>query len=455
MAGPNPDFVNRMTNPDTDYWQAAGGRLGQVGALLFAAGQKQDNAQRATLLANLPQYMGSLQPELDAMTNNRVKNLQLTAAQDKMAGQQRLLERLKDPAFAKTLGVDPSLLSDLDPETASEIIKTKALADPLDHQIKLAQLQSKNKGEFTKIGTNALGEDLFGWVNPDGTVKPYNSSGDGSSMPSLTDVSKEMDGKTGADAIAIIKKYYPSLASEVEGIAAGRQPFPTRKLGTPQGAVLTSLVSMVDPAYDASTFTARQKHVSDLAAGGPSSDKAILTNLKTSVDHFSELYKLADKIPDIGKTGELGLAATNYLTNRGTSGTPEEREAIKKFDQVVEIGGDEMAKFLGIDAEKGREKVKEIFRTSQGRTALKSLIKQQISLAKDKLNNLDSNHKRIMGPLGGSLIDEDFKKKLAPFEENEKNQPEKSPFPDYPNAQKASDGNWYVTINGQRYKVDP
>ena len=60
-----------------------------------------------------------------------------------------------------------------------------------------------------------------------------------------------------------------------------------------------------------------------------------------------------------------------------------------------------------------------------------------------------------MGPLGGSLIDEDFKKKLAPFEENEKNQPEKSPFPDYPNAQKASDGNWYVTINGQRYKVDP
>ena len=178
--------------------------------------------------------MGSLQPELDAMTNNRVKNLQLTAAQDKMAGQQRLLERLKDPAFAKTLGVDPSLLSDLDPEAASEIIKTKALADPLDHQIKLAQLQSKNKGEFTKIGTNALGEDQFGWVNPDGTVKPYNSSGDGSSMPSLTDVSKEMDGKTGADAIAIIKKYYPSLASEVEGIAAGRQPFPTRKLGTPQ-----------------------------------------------------------------------------------------------------------------------------------------------------------------------------------------------------------------------------
>jgi len=454
MAGPNPDFVNRMTNPDTDYWQAAGGRLGQIGALLFAAGQKQDNAQRATLLANLPQYMGSLQPELDAMTNNRVKNMQLTAAQDKMAGQQRLLERLKDPAFAKSLGVDPAVLSDLDPEAASEIIKTKATQDPLDHAYKQAQIQSLSKPKFEKIGTDALGQDQMGWIYPDGTIKPYSASGDSGPTPSLTTVTKEMDGKTGKDAIDVISKYYPSLAAEVEGIASGRQPFPTRKLGTPQGAVLTSLVSLVDPTYDASTFTARQKHTSDLAAGGPNSDKAVLTNLKTSVDHFSKLFELADKLPDVGNTGEVGLAATNYLTNRGTIGTPEERDAIKKFDQVVEIGGDEMAKFLGIASEGGREKVKEIFRTSQGRAALKSLIKQQVELAKDKLNNLDTNHKRIMGPLGGSLIDEDFKKKLSVFDEDKKDQSEKSPFPEYPNAKKAPDGNWYVTIDGKRYKVD-
>lgn len=389
-----------------DFNNAALQRLGQMGWLMMAAGQRMTPKERATILAQAPQYLSGMQSD---MTNAAQARLMNTRAQQEQNDQERrsaLFERMKaEPGFAAKFGVTPEALATLSPTSLEQIVVHRATQDPLDRAAKLAAIAAASKPKFEKVGTNPLGEDQYGWIYPDGTIKPY-SAGGGAAMPSLDAVAQQASGKTGKEALEIIKKSYPSLASEVEGIVGGQQPFPTRKLGTQAGAVLNSLVSMVDPSYNAATFDARKKAQLDQISNQPNSAGGMRKNAEVGLRHFKALMDYSNSLPqnDWGMLSGAANAYDVYGMKRKADAGDKNAIAAMNYLQTMEIGGDEMAKALGIASEGGREKIKELFDPSLGRAAVQARIRNQIRLLGEKIGVQDEEWRNTMGPTAQSLV---------------------------------------------------
>lgn len=99
-------------------------RLGSVGMLLMAAGQKMTPRERATILAQAPQYMDGVQRDAMTAAQARLMNMQGQAAQNAMARQEELKARA--PELAKQLGFDEKAAGYLTPEQLQEIYVKKA-----------------------------------------------------------------------------------------------------------------------------------------------------------------------------------------------------------------------------------------------------------------------------------------------------------------------------------------
>lgn len=406
---PTPAAIAQPTmqeNQQQDFNNAMLGRMGQLGMLLVAAGERMTPRERATILAQAPQYMGGLQGDMQTAAQARLMNMRAGQEQTDMNRRNDLFERMKtEPGFAEKLGISKDAISTLSPTSLEQIVVNKMTQDPLDRMAKIAQINSASKPKFEKIGSNPLGEDQYGWIYPDGTVKPY-SSGGGNSMPSLDVVAQQASGKSGKEALDIIKKSYPSLAAEVEGIVNGQQPFPTRKLGTNAGAVLNSLVGMVDPTYNAATFETRKKAQLDQVSNQPNSAGGMRKNAEVGLRHFKALMDYSNSLPqnDYGPFSGAKNAYDVYSMKRSADAGDPNAIAAMNYLQTMEIGGDEMAKALGIASEGGREKIKELFDPSLGRAAVQSRIRNQIRLLGEKLNVQDEEWKNTMGPTAQSLV---------------------------------------------------
>jgi hypothetical protein len=389
-----------------DFNNAALSRMGQLGMMLVAAGQRMTPRERATILAQAPQYMDGIQNDMQMAAQARLMNNRAQQEQSDAERRSALFERMKsEPGFAEKFGVTPEALATLSPSSLEQIVVHRATQDPLDRAAKLAAIASASKPKFEKVGTNPLGEDQYGWIYPDGTIKPY-SAGGGNAMPSLDAVAQQANGKSGKDALEVIKKSYPSLASEVEGIVSGQQPFPTRKLGTQAGAVLNSLVSMVDPSYNAATFDVRKKAQLDQASNQPNSAGGMRKNAEVGLRHFKALMDYSNALPQ-NDYGFLSGAKNSYdvyaMKRKADEGDPNAIAAMN-YLQTMEIGGDEMAKALGIASEGGREKIKELFDPALGRAAVQARIRNQIRLLGEKIGVQDEEWRNTMGPTSQSLI---------------------------------------------------
>ena len=389
-----------------DFNNAALQRMGQLGMMLVAAGQRMTPRERATILAQAPQYMDGIQNDMQQAAQARLMNTRAQQEQSDVERRNALFDRMKsEPGFAEKFGVTPEALATLSPSSLEQIVVHRATQDPLDRAAKIAAISSASKPKFEKIGTNPLGEDQYGWIYPDGTIKPY-SAGGGAAMPSLDAVAQQASGKSGNEALEIIKKSYPSLASEVSGIVSGQQPFPTRKLGTQAGAVLNSLVSMVDPNYNAATFDNRKKAQLDQTSNQPNSAGGMRKNAEVGLRHFKALMDYSKDLPqnDGGIfSGALNAYDVYAMKRRADEGDPKAIAAMN-YLQTMEIGGDEMAKALGIASEGGREKIKELFDPALGRAAVQARIRNQIRLLGEKLNVQDEEWRNTMGPMSKSLI---------------------------------------------------
>lgn len=451
MAQPTLDQMQQQ-----DYQRAAMTRMGQLGMMLMAAGQRMTPQQRASILAQAPQYMDGIQNEVAQASQARLMAARAQQEQADMSRRNALFERMRtDPGFVDRLGIPKEALSVLSPDMLEKTVAEKVSQDPLDRQIKVAQLNAASKPRFEKIGTSPLGEDQFGFIYPDGTIKPYSASGSGSGgMPSLDAVAQEVQGKSGVDAMNIIKQRYPSLAAEVEGIVSGRQPFPTRKLGTPAGAVLNSLVSMVDQNYNANTFDTRKKAQLDQVSNQPNSAGGMRKNAEVGLRHFKALLDYSNALPQNDWSMLSGAKNAYDVYSMKRSADPNDKSAldVTNYLQTMEIGGDEMAKALGIASEGGREAIKELFNPSLGRAAVQARIRNQIRLLGEKLQVQDEEWKNTMGPMAQSLIKPEIADILKMGEDPK---PAGSPFPDFPDAKKAADGKYYVVRNGRTMEVRP
>lgn len=146
-AGGMPTNTATLAQPTLDQFyeedlqRAQMGRVGNLGMMLLAASQNLTPAQRATILAQAPQYMDGA--EKDAMTaaQARLFDMSTREKRDELSRQTALADRVrKDPTFATSIGLTPDLLSTLSPAEIADVVKTRATRNPLDDKLKQAQI---------------------------------------------------------------------------------------------------------------------------------------------------------------------------------------------------------------------------------------------------------------------------------------------------------------------------
>ena len=132
-----------------DMQQAGMQRVGQLGMLLMAAGQRLTPAQRATILAQAPQYMDGMQRDMMTAAQARLMNAQQQAAQDELGRTEALRSKLSDPAYLQSIGITPEQAQALGPAGIQKLLENQAMANTpdalLDRQVKQAQLRSAEK----------------------------------------------------------------------------------------------------------------------------------------------------------------------------------------------------------------------------------------------------------------------------------------------------------------------
>ena len=132
-----------------DYQRAAMQRMGQLGMLLMAAGQRLTPAQRATILAQAPQYMDGMQRDMMTAAQARLMNAQQQAAQDELGRTEALRSKLSDPVYLRSIGLTPEQAQALGPAGIQKLLENQAMANTpdalLDRQVKQAQLRAAEK----------------------------------------------------------------------------------------------------------------------------------------------------------------------------------------------------------------------------------------------------------------------------------------------------------------------
>lgn len=386
-----------------DYNNAAFGRMGQLGMMLVAAGQRMTPKERATILAQAPQYLDGIQGDMQTAAQAR---LMASRAQQEQNDQERLAQlsgKLSDPAFAKSIGMTPEQLQLLGPQGAMDAIKARASRDPVDEAYKLAQINHLSQPKWQITGQDEFGRPKYDLVGPNGEIQTPAPGAGGAPRGTIMD---QLGNVQGPEALVKLKQLNPAIAAEVEGIVNARQPFPSRKLGTPEGAMLNSLVSLVDPGYNAATFDARKKAQLDQTSNQPNSAGGMRKNSEVGLRHFKALMDYSNSLPqnDWGMLSGAANAYDVYSMKRKADAGDKNAIAAMNYLQTMEIGGDEMAKALGIASEGGREKIKELFDPALGRAAVQARIRNQIRLLGEKLNVQDEEWRNTMGPMSKSLL---------------------------------------------------
>ena len=187
MSGqPQAPFSTMPQIQSDDYRDAAMSKMGQLGMLLVAAGQRMTPKERATILAQAPQYMDGVQRDAMTAEQARLMNMQGQAAQNAMARQEELKARA--PELAKQLGFDEKAASYLTPEQLQEIYVKKATQDPRDAQLKDAQIQhylNAGKSSPTPQMVDLQGGGK-GWATPGSPdVLPIGGAGKGGVDPEM------------------------------------------------------------------------------------------------------------------------------------------------------------------------------------------------------------------------------------------------------------------------------
>jgi hypothetical protein len=128
-----------------DYQRAAMQRMGQLGMLLMAAGQRMTPKERATILAQAPQFMDGMQTDVANAAQARLMGARAQQEQADMARSEATRAKLSDPQFLQSLGVTPQVAEVLGEAGLRKLIENQAMANTpdaiQDRRLKDAQIQ--------------------------------------------------------------------------------------------------------------------------------------------------------------------------------------------------------------------------------------------------------------------------------------------------------------------------
>lgn len=393
------DYLTSIAQPmiNDDRQAVMFDKMGQMGALLIAAGQRMNPAQRGQILAQGADVMGNTGRDMMNMAQSRLMASKSQEAQQDLARKQDFTNRVKaDPTVLQKLGITPEQYAVMGPEAVMEAMKSRMSRDPVQEAYMLAQIKQMSQPKWQITGQDEFGRPRYDLVNPGGDIiTPGGTTG------GRATIMDQLGNAQGPEALAKLKQVNPAMAAEVEGIVNARQPFPSRKLGTPEGAMLNSLVSLVDPTYNANTFNLRTDTQKDFQKSQPSSAGGQRQFGNVGLKHMAEIYNLADKLPDHTNWGPLNTTVNALDIKR------QEKSAqggdVRSYKLAVINGFDEIAKALGIGTGAGQQELQDKLEAAQGPAAIKQVIRQQASLLKEKLDTLQERWAEQMGPAAGNF----------------------------------------------------
>jgi hypothetical protein len=173
-----------------DMQQASTQRLGQLGMLLMAAGQRMTPKERATILAQAPQYMDGVQRDAMTAAQARLMNMQGRAAQDELSRTEALRQKFNDPNYLNSIGLTPEQAQALGPSGIQKLLENQALANTpeaaLDRKFKQAQIDhllNPSLGNPQMVDLPGGGK---GWAYPGkADVLPIGGAGKGGTDPEM------------------------------------------------------------------------------------------------------------------------------------------------------------------------------------------------------------------------------------------------------------------------------
>ena len=403
-----------------DRTAALMGRLGPIGATLIAAGLPQTAESRAQIMSNLPNYMGGLDKDIQSRQQARQAQIDLMNSQRDGDRRAALEGKMQDPAFLRQVGINPAQAQVLGSDGLLKILVQQMSESPSEKAYREAQVAKLRQGDFGVVGEDEFGNKQYGWYGGVGggnnQPQPAQSYSGGNSLasngqqqPSIFD---KLNGLSGQEAITTLKQHDPSLGAEVEQIVNGNQPFPQRMLGTKRGQVLSSLVSMVDPEYNASTYDVRKKMKVDYNNSSLNSAGGQIKYANTGIKHGAELLDLADKLPNHTNFGPLNRSLNNldahYQIESVQGGT------VNSYKQAAQNFIEEIGKALGAGASGEKERLEKNLDAASGPEAIKEVLRTQIALLRDKIGTMDNAWQEGMGQAGKGrkLVDPDAEKAL-------------------------------------------
>jgi hypothetical protein len=146
--------------PMSDVRQAAWNSIGNMSALLLAAGQPMAPQQRAAYLAQLGQAGGSLNTDLYNASQRRLMQARTQREQQEMEEDKRLGEVLKDPAQLQSLGISPQQAQFLGRGGVRQLLANRMSQSPEALEAKRIELEQLRSGQTTR-------QQLFSAIDAD------------------------------------------------------------------------------------------------------------------------------------------------------------------------------------------------------------------------------------------------------------------------------------------------
>ena len=116
--------------------------LGQVGALLLAAGQGVDPTTRAQLFAQIGNVGSGANADIYKAAQARLMGNQIQAAQREAESDAALRERMKDPNYLKSIGLTPEIAGTIGLKGVKEVLGKIAARDPLEAEERRRKLET-------------------------------------------------------------------------------------------------------------------------------------------------------------------------------------------------------------------------------------------------------------------------------------------------------------------------
>lgn len=389
---PQQDQMQPQAQPDqgglTDAQKQMVGfsAMGNLGALLLAAGQKQMPAERAKYLAQLGNIPGQMQQQ-------QTQLLQQQMLAQKAKAQQDILKMTSSPDFLKSFeGMNPQMQMLV--QAAAKSGDIGAIAGLYEK----TQPKSLGEGFIFDPKTNTVRNMWSGEVSPFGggaATGTANASGGAENAPQAANpIPSDVQGQ---DRLAAIMKNNPAYGTQLQRILGGLEAYPAGRQGIPSGLLVQIKrdIGMIDPNFDFNDPAARTK--TRLGFSGNGADATQVANLNTALHHGGELFDL-NKQRTAGSVPILNSAYNTVMENvAGASDTAKTNAA---FNSTAEKFAGEADAFLskGNSTIAGRKAQREPYSTDRAPEQVDASLKADAALMLDKFKPILDKWYKDLGP---------------------------------------------------------